>query len=64
MTPWIKVENGLPPTDEYVIGYDGETVSEAVYYPGTYPENDWYWKSGGFAKIKFWQPLPKPPGEK
>ncbi len=62
MTPWIKIENGLPPMDERVLAWDGMYVDifflrndrDAIptWYNQEWIDND---------NIKSWTSLPKPP---
>ena len=69
MTPWIDVKNGLPPQEEkeYLVT-DGINVAIYLwkYWRRCGYENEWIWcdYDRDEFEVKWWQPLPKPPGEK
>jgi len=65
MSEWISVEDKLPESEKEVIFYHNKEYHIGYYIERIFGRNDRAWFSnyeGINYNIKFWMPLPKPPG--
>lgn len=67
MSEWISVEDRLPESEKEVMFYFDQRCHVGYFIERAFGTNKFMWWSAEYNcvhNVKFWMPLPKPPGVK